>query len=106
MIDDGVQSATSEEQEQVERDVSRLFERLWTHLKLHPDDKTALALTKGAHARYVRGALGKLPGTLDALLKCPCLEGHHLTKRIDWFRGSSKTALAALERARSKRAVH
>ena len=63
MIDDGVETSTSQEQKEVESEVAAYFSKLWKHLDHNPSDISALSLNKGDHARYVRGALGKLPST-------------------------------------------
>lgn len=67
MIDDGYVTKTSKEQLAVERDVASLYSDIWNRLASDPNDTSLLNLNRSEHARFIRGALGELPGGFSSL---------------------------------------
>ena len=64
MLVDGVTTGTSDEQRQLECDITALYEPFWRYARTQPRDQAAavLGLDKPALKAYLLGALGDLPG--------------------------------------------
>ena len=94
-----METATSDEQREVERDVASLYSRLWKYASQHPGEQAALPLNKGDHARYLRGALGKLPGAPPGFVRHLERAGSATTSCTLWPSAEVRVAASAVCRA-------